>query len=316
MRALILMLVAAAIVAGPGSAGAQGAVDTKAEIAAALFAASATQAAVEKAEDAKITAQQGQIVALAAKVRAGQAKQAELTQAQQGFVAELAAKDRAYSAVIESFRGAVTHITATPEGAAALAKYNSGDEAGAIAILDQLNDARDAALQKATDIQKAVGRRDEAQLAANSQAHGKVPLAPVIALFEKVVALDPGVWSDWAQLAELYRISGRLVDARTAADRAVATAPTDFERNVALADASNVYIDQGDLAGGRKALEQARDIATRLMADSPSDSNLQRTLVTCSTFSTTSRQPIRRISTASMLSVSASTPSRTMATWC
>ena len=39
MRALILMLVAAAIVAGPGSAGAQGAVDTKAEIAAALFAA-------------------------------------------------------------------------------------------------------------------------------------------------------------------------------------------------------------------------------------------------------------------------------------
>ncbi|HTX50364.1 MAG TPA: hypothetical protein VME40_13345, partial [Caulobacteraceae bacterium] len=232
----LLLVVILAIAAFPLAASATQAVDPHAEIAAALFAASATQAAVEKAADAKIVAQQAQITALAAKVRAGQAKQAELTAAQDGFVAELAAKDRAYAGAIDAFRGAVTHITETPDGAAALAKYNAGDEAGALAIIDELNDARDAALQKASDIQKAVGRRDEAQLALDAQGRGKVSVAQTIGLFEKVVGLDPGVSSDWVNLARLYSVAGRLADARKAADQSVATSASDLERSSALAE--------------------------------------------------------------------------------
>jgi hypothetical protein len=103
-RALFLILFAAVLVDRPAYGGSQGPLDAHAEIAAALFAASATQAAVEKAADAKISAQQAQIAALAAKVRAGQAKQAELTQAQESFITQLAASDRAYAAAIDSFR--------------------------------------------------------------------------------------------------------------------------------------------------------------------------------------------------------------------
>ena len=164
--ALAVFAFAVTLTFGPAARAVEAPVDQHAEVAAALFAASATQAAVERATDAKISAQRAEIAGLAAKVRAGQAKQAELTAAQENFVTQLAAKDRAYSAAIAAFRGAVTHITETPEGLVALQKFNAGDEAGALAIMDQINDAQDAALQKATDIQKAVRHRDEAQFAS------------------------------------------------------------------------------------------------------------------------------------------------------
>jgi len=190
-------------------------------------------------------------------VRAGQAKQAELTHAQEDFVSQLAAKDRAYAAAIDSFRGAVTHITETPEGAAALAKFNNGDEVGALAILDQLNDARDAALQKATDIQKAVGRRDEAALAMEARTRGKLDTNAVIGFYQQVVKLDPGVAADWGALAHLYADAGRLEDAHQAALAEGKAAQTDADKATADLDLGDVLIAQRDFNGGVAALRAA-----------------------------------------------------------
>ena len=87
-------------------------------------------------------------------MRAGEAKRAQLVATQKDFVAELAAKDREYAEQIAIFRGAVSDIASTPEGLAALARYNAGDQVGALAILDKLQAADEAARQRATDVRR------------------------------------------------------------------------------------------------------------------------------------------------------------------
>ena len=188
-------------------------VDPHAEVAAALFAASATQAAVQRAADARLTAAQAKISALAAEVRAGRSRRAELVAAQEGFVTQLADKDRAYAAAIAVFRGAVTDIAATQSGAEALAQFNNGDEAGALKILDQLRAADDQARQTASNIASAAEGRRIAALALEARARGKDSTQDVIARYEDVTRLDPGVHWDWITLSRLYQDAGRLADA-------------------------------------------------------------------------------------------------------
>src|ERR1700754_131272 len=90
-------------------------VDANAEVAAVLFAASATQAALAKSADAKLRAQQSRIQALADELKAGDRRhRAEMVAAQVAFVKDLAARDRDYAAQIAVFRGTVTDIAATP----------------------------------------------------------------------------------------------------------------------------------------------------------------------------------------------------------
>ena len=114
-----------------GSAVANGAttviaeVDARAEIAAALFAASATQAAAERVGDAKIRLLRKEIEELREKVRAGDTqRKADLIAAEEKYVAALAARDRAYAQEIAVFRRAVEDIAATQQGAAALARLS------------------------------------------------------------------------------------------------------------------------------------------------------------------------------------------------
>jgi hypothetical protein len=94
-----------------GAAAAVTEVDVRAEIAAALFAASATQAAAERVADAKIRSQRKEIEELRGKVRSGDAqRKAELTAAEEKYVAALAERDRAYAQEIAVFRKAVEDI--------------------------------------------------------------------------------------------------------------------------------------------------------------------------------------------------------------
>jgi hypothetical protein len=117
-------------------------VDARAEIVAALYAASATQAAAERVADARMRAQRKEIEELSAEVRAGDVqRKAELTATEEKYVAALSARDRAYAQEIAVFRTAVEDIAKTPEGAAALARFNAGDELGALAVLDDLRAA-------------------------------------------------------------------------------------------------------------------------------------------------------------------------------
>ncbi|MEO8630329.1 MAG: hypothetical protein ABI612_19855, partial [Betaproteobacteria bacterium] len=195
--------------------------DARSEVAAALYAASATQAVAQRVSDAKIRAQRTEIERMRAQVRSGDARlQAALTTAQEGYVAALASRDRAYAQEIAVFRSAVADIAATPEGAAALARFNAGDQIGALAILDQLHAARDAARQKRADIESAAEDRRIATLALEARAKGKLTTAQVIVRYEEVTSLDPGVHWDWIELGRLYRDVGKLPDALRAAKAA------------------------------------------------------------------------------------------------
>ena len=142
-----------------------------------------------------------EIEGLRAQVRGGAAQlRAALTAAEEKYVAALAARDRAYAQEIAVFRAAVEDIAKTPEGVAALARFNAGDEIGALAVLDDLRAARDAARKKRDDIESAAEGRRIATLALEARAKGKLTTAQVIARFEEVTRLDPGVFWDWVDL--------------------------------------------------------------------------------------------------------------------
>jgi len=259
--------------------GALAQVDVRAEVAAALYAASATQAAGERVADAKMRAQRKAIDELRAQVRAGDAQlRASLTAAQEAYVAALAARDRAYAQEIAVFRAAVQDIAATPEGAAALARFNAGDEIGALVVLDDLRKARDAARQKRADIESAAEGRRIATLAVDARARGKLTTAQVIARYEEVTRLDPGVHWDWVELGRLYQEAGRLPDARRAAKAAADTAADDRDRAVALGALGEVQFAQGDGPGALASYRASHAIFERLAKTDPSDAGWQRDL--------------------------------------
>jgi len=239
--------------------------DARAEVATALYAASATQAAAERVADAKIRAQRREIDELRAQVRAGAAPlKAALTAAEERYVATLAARDRTYGQEIAVFRAAVEDIASTPEGVAALARFNAGDEIGALAVLDDLRAARDAARKKRAAIESAAEGRRIATLALEARAKGKQTTAHVIARYEEVTRLDPGVPWDWIELGRLYRDAGRLADALRAAKAAVDTAQDERLRAVAFDAVGDVQVAQGNLAAALESYRSAYAIFERL----------------------------------------------------
>ncbi len=274
-------LIALALVAGrPPAARAQAAsVDAHAEAAAALSDAAATLAAAQTADEVKIRADQGQVAALAAQVKAGDvSRTAELAAAQEALVARLAQQDRAYAQTIAVLRDAVTGIASTPAGAAALARYNGGDQAGALAALDTLQAADEAAGQKGGDAEKAAGERRIGELALDALRKGKADTASVIARFERVTKLDPTFAGDWLQLARLYQDAERMADARRAAEQATKTAANDPDRSAALNELGDLLAAGNDAAGARKAYGESLDILRRLAAADPGDAGLQHDL--------------------------------------
>ena len=256
-----------------------GEVDPRAEVAAALYAASATQAAAERTADAKLTAQRKNIERLSTRLRAATSESAslktELTAAEEKYVADLAARDRAYSQEIAVFREAVQDIASTSVGASALARFNAGDEVGALAILDDLRKARDAARKKRADIESAAEGRRIATLALEARNKGKLTTTQVIARYEDVTRLDPGVDWDWVELGRLYRTAGRLSDALVAAKRAMETAAGERDRGVAFHERGDVLIAQGDLAGGLADYRRYLAIAETLAARDPANTEWQ-----------------------------------------
>lgn len=267
----------AATAAETGNAGVT--IDAHAEVAAVLYAASATQAAFAKTMDVRLRAQQDRIKALAAELKAGDTRhRAEMISAQESFVAELAAKNREYAVQIELFRNTVTDIASTPEGAAALEHFNAGDEVGAIAILDRLRATNESMRAARAKLEDAAEGRRIALLALEARKRGKLTTQAVIARFEEVVKLDPGVVTDWLELDRLYQDLGQLDDAKKAVDAMAAHATTNLDRGKALAERSDVLLLQGDLAGSRSAAEQAVAINRQLAAADPNNISLHFTL--------------------------------------
>ena len=245
--------------------------DASAEISAVLYAASATQVASQKVADARLRSDAIRIAELQKKVTAGAATVAELTAAQTQYVDRLAKLDRAYAAEIAVFRNAVTKIAATPEGIRALAKYNAGDHLGALAILDSLRAANDAARNARNTILNAAEAHKDAELTLDALKKGDPAFTTllVIARYEEVTRLDPGLLSDWLILSRLYVDAQRLTDAQRASEIATKLARDDGEAMASLNSLGDVLVLSGDLTGARKAFGAVHVIARRLVTAAP-----------------------------------------------
>jgi tetratricopeptide (TPR) repeat protein len=249
-------------------------VDAQAEVTAAVYAASVTQAAAQKALTVKIKALRAQVEALSLKVRSGEAQRTQLLAAQAKFIAEVAATSGQAAEQIASFKLVATEIAATPEGAAALRLYNSGDRVAALKAIHDLNTQLEASRPTDSAAVKAERRREEAELAFDARMRGDVHTDAVIADFEAVIRLDPTVSDDWAYLRQLYRESGRIGEAKTAAYAAVKTAKTNQSRSIAQSGLSAVLVAAGELAGASSAAEAAVGLLRASAQKDPSD--LQR----------------------------------------
>lgn len=239
-------------------------VDARAEVAAALYAASATQAAAERAADARLREAQSEIRRL---TEQGAAARAQLAAAQERFVEELARRDRAFGQEIAVFRSAVEDIASTPEGAAALARFNNGDEMGALAVLDELVDARERARLARAVLETAAERRRVAALALDARDRGRLDTLSVIARFEEVVRLDGNEFWDHIELTRLYVDAGRLVDAARSGSRALTLASDARSEMVALIDYGDILSAQGRLDAAHALYERALALARTLATD-------------------------------------------------
>ena len=190
----------------------------------------------------------------------------------------VAEHDAGARAEIAAYRAEAQNLAAqaTPEKLAALQRFADGDRVGAWPVLEALTEAEDKAVEAAANVRRAAGQRELAALRVVMRDHGEASVADVIGLYEKVVALDPSVSNDWAQLVGLYSDAGRTTDAAHAAEMALSTANGDRERAKALERLGTLkLLGQGDLAAARKAFEESLTITQRLSAADPSDAELQ-----------------------------------------
>jgi tetratricopeptide (TPR) repeat protein len=266
-------------------------VNVRDQIAAALFTASATQAAAARA-NVQIRQQEDEIHALRAQLdiaRSGRDDdvarlQAELTAAEERFVTALAEQDGAYAAEIAVFRDRVEDIASSPEGVAALARFNAGDELGALEVLGALKAARraarEAAFQRRADIENAADARGIATLALEARNSGKLSTTDVIGHFEEATALDPDVFWDWVELSRLYSTAGNLSAARGAAEQARETARTDRDSSVAFTTLGDVLLAQEGLPGALENYRAALSISQTRAASDTADADWQQLLST------------------------------------
>ncbi len=249
----------------------------EAEIASALYAASATQEAAQRLADARMRELMREIDGLRANAaQLTDVARVELARAEERFVAELAARDRAYAQEIAVFRAAVEDIASTREGLEALALFNAGRELEALAILDDLAAARARARQVRVDIETAADQRRNATLALEARSKGLLTTLDLIARYEAVTRLDPGVHWDWVELGRLYTAAGRLDPAADAARKSADTAGNDRDRSVALDALGDVLIAKGDGPGALAAYQRSLAIAERLAASDPANAGWQR----------------------------------------
>lgn len=273
-----LILAALALAAASGrSACAE--IDTKTEVAAAVYSVSVSMAAAERVSDEKLRADQRRIDTLSAAVASGKASAAELAKARDAVVAEMAAKDQAFAAQIAAFRGGLTDILRRPGGVQALAAFNAGDKTAALSALDALATIDEAARKQAADIQDAAEWRTLAQLAVQSLGEGQATLGSVVSRYERITSLDPGFAWDWIELDRLYRAAGRTGDAQRAAERALGVALDDNERSSADSEIGKIRLSEGDAAGALKAAEASLAITRQVAGAHPDDADDQHNLI-------------------------------------
>ena len=141
------------------------------EVAAFLYAAPPTTLELNHLLDGGLRGLRARIEILSAEVAAGDTQRlAELTEVQRTIVAQLTAQDLGYAQTIAQYRDAVAEVASTREGLVALRRFNSGDQIGALAMLDGLRVAHDAARSKRSSAESAAEGRRIAILAVEALA--------------------------------------------------------------------------------------------------------------------------------------------------
>lgn len=271
------------LVAGTPKASAQSAgqinysVDT--EVAAALYAASATQAALERQYSAKLRAARKEIDALRQRVdisgTTANARVEELertlAEKEREIIVILASKDASYAQEISALDAAFTNVASTPEGLAALELFNQGDQLAAIEILDEIRRARETARRVERDRADADDARSVAYLALEARYTGKLTTQDIVQRFENVTLLDPDRYSDWMMLARLYVDAGNLNQANASLERAADLAPDRLARAAVLVESSGIALNQGNLGKAEAQLEHSKSIWDAALEKEPSN---------------------------------------------
>ncbi|HEX7942083.1 MAG TPA: hypothetical protein VF488_09775 [Gemmatimonadaceae bacterium] len=201
----------------------------------------------------------------------------EIARQREELVAALEQRDRTLAAEVRAYREEVTKLAASPdpEKQKALQLFADGERTKALAVLDAIADARRAAHEKAVQnavrIADAAERRPTAWLAMQAHDVGEVTLDQLVGRFEQLMQLDPTMTTDWIELARLYRVRGRLADARRAAEAAYQSVPRSSERDrsAVLDELGGVVLEAGDLAGAKARFEEGLAILRKLAHDNP-----------------------------------------------
>jgi tetratricopeptide (TPR) repeat protein len=201
-----------------------------------------------------------------------QAELAEVTAERQRLVDKIASRDRQFAAEIEEYRRQVASIADSPDPRKreALKRYAEGDRAGGFDAL--------VAIQKAETKAVAAGWREIAALAKDRKDRGEMGSAEVIPLYETAQTLDSEYAGGWIELRRLYQETGRLADARHAAEQALAHAQNDRDRAVSESELGDVLFELGDLAGARARFEEYLKLSERLAAADLTSADAQRDL--------------------------------------
>jgi tetratricopeptide (TPR) repeat protein len=194
------------------------------------------------------------------------------------LVEEIAGRDRAYAAEIAEFRRQIARLTEThdPTLQAALQRYADGDRVGAFPVIQDIIRAENRAAEVATSVRNATRLRQVAALALDMKDRGEKTTADVLALWQEAQYLDPSFHWGWVALRRLQSEAGKLAEARTAAERSLATAGNDRELSVALSELGDVMVAAGDLKSARERFEHSLEIDQRLAKANPSSAEAQR----------------------------------------
>lgn len=194
----------------------------------------------------------------------------EIARQRRKLVAELAKRDRALAAEVRAYREAVTGIANSPDPnkQTALRRFADGHEREALAHLDVIADAH----AKAANLAQAAERRPTARLALQALDRGKVTIPEVVARFEQLTGLDPGLTSDWIELARLYAEQGRLHRARSAAESAQHSLTADAnarDRWVVRLQLGDIAAEAGDFQMAKARFEESLAIVRKLASTKP-----------------------------------------------
>jgi hypothetical protein len=249
-----------------------GVVDVRAEIEAVVYRSAATQSAYARANDDHLRAEHERIEARIAQAKAGDDRgRRETTGLEAGFDRDLATRDQAYAQAVVELREAATVLARTPDGAAALARFNTDGEVEALAAWDARREVRDKARGKPDTAASMAEARRIAVLAFDARQRGKLTTDQAIARFEALVGLGQARFDDWIALSGFYHDLGRETDARRAMEFAEKIASSDSQHAIVLTRLGHLLLDAGDLPGAGKVLGDGVPVFRRRFAADPSD---------------------------------------------